>query len=111
MADYRKRSQPELPEQILQENKIDLEALANLIANKVSKGIELPKNSGIIYKDSSFREDDFNDTSSLDHLAKTMVIQRGEKSSNFDDLGGVKETTKDNKQTNNTIDLLSGLED
>jgi len=112
MADYRKRSKPaELPKEDQQGNNVDLEALANLIANKVSQGIDLPKNSGIIYKDSSKEEDEFDDTSSMDQLAKTMTIQRGDKSSNFDDLGGVKETKKDNDQTNNTIDLLTDLED
>ena len=113
MADYRKRSKPvELPQEDQKGQNVDLEALANLIANKVSQGIDLPKNSGIIYRDSSTNEEDsFDDTTSMDQLAKTMTVQRGNKSSNFDDLGGVKETKKDNDQTNNTIDLLTDLED
>ena len=111
MADYRKKSQePELPQQ----NNIDLNALADLIANKVSGSIELPQQNGIIYRGYSPDGEPvnaFDDTSSMDALAKSMVVQRGEKSSNFEDLGGVKETKKDNNQTNNTIDLLSDLED
>lgn len=115
MADYRKRSQkPELPKEDEKGNNVDLNALADLIANKVSQGIEIPKQSGIIYRDFSPDGkpiDAFDDTSSMDALAKSMVVQRGDKSSNFEDLGGVKETKKDNNQTDNTIDLLSDLED
>jgi hypothetical protein len=112
MADYRKKSnEPKLPDQ---GGSVDLHALADLIANKVTEGIDLPQQSGIIYKSFSpdgKAEDAFDDTSSMDALAKSMTVQRGDKSSNFEDLGGVKETKKDNNQTNNTIDLLSDLED
>ena len=113
MADYRKKNtQPELPRNDSQSNSIDLDALADLIANKVSKGIEMPQNNGIIHSDTSQdKKYAFDDSNSMDALAKTMVVQRGDKSSNFEDLGGVNKTKKDNNQTNNTIDLLSDLED
>jgi hypothetical protein len=114
MADYRKRSQePVVPKNSLQVG-VDLNALADLIANKVSEGIEIPQQSGIMYKGFSTDEnakDSFDDTFSMDQLAKSMVVQRGDNSSNFEDLGGVKETKQDDKQTKNTIDLLSDLED
>jgi hypothetical protein len=115
MADYRKKSkEPKLPEENNQGGSVDLNALADLIANKVTEGIDLPQQSGIIYKGFSpdgKAEDAFDDTSSMDALAKSMTVQRGDKSSNFEGLGGVKETKKDNNQTNSTIDLLSDLED
>jgi hypothetical protein len=115
MADYRKRSQePELPKQNAEGGSVDLHALADLIANKVSEGIEIPQQNGIMYRGNSpdgTPINTFDDTASMDALAQSMVVQRGDQSSNFEDLGGVKETKKDNNQTNSTIDLLSDLED
>ena len=107
MADYRKKSnEPELPK-----DGVDLNQLAELIASKV----KIPESSGIIHKvyspDGRGAIDEFDNTDSLSKLAEGMVVQRGDQSSNFDDLGGVKETKKDAKSTNNTIDLLSDLED
>jgi len=55
--------------------------------------------------------DNFNNENSMSKLADAMVIQRGEKASNFDDLGGTKETKKDQKDVDKTIDLLKGLND
>jgi hypothetical protein len=111
MADYRKKSnEPKLPS----DEGVDLHALADLIADKVSKGIELPAQNGIMYKGVSpekAQQEVFDATSSMNQLANSMTIQRGNKESNFEDLGGVKETKKDNDQTNNTIDLLADLED
>ena len=116
MADYRKRSKPQqLPQNGSQDgsqnSNVDLNALADLIANKVSQGIEIPQNNGIIHRDSAKEENAFDDSSSMDALAKTMVVQRGDKSSNFENLGGINKTKKDNDKTNSTIDLLSDLED
>jgi len=114
MADYRKGpKEPIVPKSGLHVG-VDLNTLADLIAEKVSEGIELPKQSGIIYERGSSDgnpENSFDDSFSMDQLAKSMVVQRGENSSNFEDLGGVKETKQDNKKTNKTIDLLSDLED
>ena len=111
MADYRKKSnEPKL----LPSESVDLNALADLIASKVSKGIELPKQSGIIHRGFSLDgkpEVEFDNSSSMNALAQSMTVQRGNNSSNFEGLGGVKETKKDENQTNNTIDLLSDLED
>jgi len=112
MADYRKRSKPsQLPQENPQGDNVDLDALADLIASKVSQGIEIPQKNGIIYSGSDKEESTFDDSSSMDALAKTMVVQRGDKSSNFEGLGGINKTKKDNDQTNSTIDLLSDLED
>lgn len=127
MGDYRKRSEnfgtpvPGKPmvikETVIEKentNNLDLEALADLIADKVSQGVKVPNSIGIIDNvDNSPRKfkDNFDDTSSMGQLAESMVVQRGKKSSNFDNLGGVKETKKDDSQTISTIDLLSNLED
>ena len=114
MADYRKESSAPVPPKSGLHIGGDLNALAKLIAEKVSEGIELPKQSGIIYERGSSNgnpENSFDDSFSMDQLAKSMVVQRGDNSSNFEDLGGVEETKQDNKKTNKTIDLLSDLED
>jgi len=116
MADYRvNKNKKEAPQAQAQVGNVDMEALANLIADKVVKNVEVPQNSGIINKGFSGPKrdyvDDFDDSSALNQLAESMTVQRGDQSSNFDDLGGVKETKKDNNQTNNTIDLLADLED
>ena len=42
--------------------------------------------------------------------AKSMTVQRGNSSSNFDDLGSVEETKKDKEEVDQTIDLLKGLD-
>ena len=53
--------------------------------------------------------DDFDDSRSLEKIAEAMTVQRGEKGSNFEDLGNVAETEK-RADTDKTIDLLSGLD-
>jgi len=115
MADYRKKSNGlqsnGTNDSTIPNGNIDINELANLIANKVAQTKGLSSNSCIINRDSSAENEEFDDTNSMDQLAQSMVVQRGNKSSNFDGLGGVKETKKDKKQTDNTIDLLSDLED
>ena len=54
--------------------------------------------------------DDFDNKNSLDQLAKAMVFKKGEEESNFEGLGTTIETHKNIKETNKTIDLLSGIE-
>jgi hypothetical protein len=132
MADYRKRSEnfgvpiPGKPviikEKVVEvesnrDNDIDINALADLIAEKVSSQSGIinpttrnPNFAGNLTIDNDSKKD-FDETSSMSQLADSMVVQRGNKSSNFDDLGGVKKTKKDESQTINTIDLLSGLDD
>ena len=48
---------------------------------------------------------------SLEQIAESMTVQRGDKDSNFDDLGNVKKTKKDDKDLQNTIDILSDIDD
>ena len=109
MGDYRKKSnEPKVPAN----GDIDINELADLIAGKVSK--LNPAGSVIMrrgFSEDVGPEDSFDATQSMKDLAKSMVVQRGNKSSNFEDLGGVKETKKDDGQTNSTIDLLTDLED
>jgi hypothetical protein len=54
--------------------------------------------------------DDFDNSASLERLAKAMIGQTGSKG-NLDGIGVIKETKKDNKETSDTIDLLSKMGD
>jgi len=56
-------------------------------------------------------QDTFTNSAAMEKIADAMIVQRGEKESNFKDLGGVKETKKDKKEVDKTIDLLKGLDD
>jgi len=53
----------------------------------------------------------FQSGASMEKLADAMVVQRGESESNFENLGNIKETKKDSKETEKTIDLLKDLGD
>lgn len=67
------------------------------ISKNVSKNVKLDK------------EDDFDVSSTMENLAKAMVVNRKE-DSNFKDLGETK-VNKAKDSTQNTIDLLSDLDD
>ena len=90
--------------QIIQGN-IDVNSLAEQLAKLLSlKGL-----GGLAGQN----ESDFSDVSSLEKLAKSMILQRGDKTSNFDGLGEVKigkQTKEDQKDVQDTIDLLNKLE-
>ena len=54
--------------------------------------------------------DTFDNERSLERLAESMVVQRGNASSNFEDLGKTKETKKNIKDTDAVRDILKGLD-
>ena len=84
---------------------IDINELAKALADKMGATGNLRRtNSGEEFVDT------FDNEKSLESLAKSMTVQRGDNKSNFDDLGGIKETKKDKKQVDSTIDLLKGLD-
>jgi hypothetical protein len=57
------------------------------------------------------RSGDFDDSKTMEQLAKSMTVQRSNSSSNFDNLGNVAETKKDKEEVDQTINILSGIED
>ena len=78
-------------------------AIAQVIGNKISKdtvGKEIVNN----------KTDTFDDSGTLKRLAKEMLVQRGNNKSNFDNLGDIQITKKDQKDVDETIDLLSKLD-
>ena len=119
MGDYVKRnSQTEQRNVIIEKHvekepsqQIDVKALANAVAQTILS--QLPKNQGqtFIMSNNGEVKDTFNDKSSLERLAESMIIQRGNNVSNFNELGNIQETQKNQSETDKTIDLLKGLED
>ena len=63
------------------------------------------------YYDPEVAGDGFDDSNTLEQLAKTMTVQRGNNDSNFKDLGSTVETKKDKKETDATIEFLKGVDD
>jgi hypothetical protein len=93
---------------VVQESKpelIDINSLANAIAQAVN--IRLSQGEIIGKIDT---EKDFDTSNTLGRLADQMIVQRGNSKSNFDNLGNIQETKKDQKDVNDTIDLLSKLD-
>lgn len=95
---------------VVKENKIeqkDINAIADAVIKAISSKIP------VMLSDRNTKEEfkDFDNSASLDKLAKAMIIGRDEKDSNLEGMGIVKETKKDERETKNTIDLLSKLRD
>ena len=90
------------------ESTVDVDSIAakvvEALGNKLSK-IQVETVHG------NKKTSDFDDSNTMEQLAKSMTVQRGDSSSNFEDLGHVAETKKDSKEVDGTIDLLSGLQD
>jgi len=105
MGDYRdgkqKKSDGSVSQVSVSQN-IDIEALAAALAKKMPK----------LGRSGSGDEfaDDFDSVESLERLADAMITQRGGNESNFEDLGNIKETKKDKKDTDRTIDILKNLD-
>jgi len=90
---------------ITQQN-IDVAAIAKAVAEALGnrQGYRTVNSKGEVI-------DDFDNQASLERLANAMVIQKQDSESNFDKLGTVKKTRKDDKEVQNTIDLLSDLKE
>jgi len=89
------------------QQEMDVDKLAKAVADALAG--QMPKVH--VTSSGSVEADSFNSSRSLEEIAKSMLVQRGNKNSNFEDLGRVEETQKDQEEVNRTIDLLSGLDD
>ena len=85
---------------------------ADAIIAAVIKGVtaQMPKFVAGQITSNATVADDFDNSRSLDRLADAMSNSK-EMESNVENLGKIKETKKDEKETKNTIDLLSNLDD
>ena len=102
------KSEPVIIKEVIQEQpKID----TNAIIEAVIKGLadKMPK-FVVGHNTNTVIADDFDNSASLDRLADAMSNSKNMES-NVENLGKIKETKKDEKETKSTIDLLSNLED
>ena len=87
------------------------EAMAKALLNHFPHGIQGQQNIQQKLNNNPMG-DTFDDSKTLENLAKSMLVNRNEKESNMGEMEKNTVITKnDNKETNNTIDLLSGLDD
>jgi len=119
MADYidgknilERRPEPGRPTHPIQQKVVQQTVDTNAIANAVIAAIT-NKIPHIIAREDNKEtiSDTFDNISSMNKLAESMTVQRGNSEANFNDLGKVKENTKDEKEVNKTIDLLSNIGD
>ena len=125
MGDYKKRPEPERHvEKVVQVEKVvekesenNVEALAEAVALALKKNLNLND----IVKSAQYGnvggnnvgskvDEGFDNSRSLDKLAKSMIVQRGKNEANFENLGNVEETEKDKAELKRAIDLLSNLD-
>ena len=92
---------------IEKESKVDVDAIANAVVKAFGNKIPFGMSQG----PGKQLGDGFDDSKTLERLADTMVIQKGDSESNFSDLGKVKENKKDQKDVQKTIDLLSDIDE
>jgi len=117
MGDYLKKSQFNLslsddksPKETGEPNsqaQVDTSAIADAVIAAIGQKLKSGSGHGNIVSDSY---EDFDETKTMERLAEGMTIQKGDKESNFDDLGNVKESEK-REDVQNRIDLLSDLDD
>lgn len=91
------------------------QAMAKALLGHLPQGIQGQQPIGQTLNNNPQRgitEDTFDSTKTLENLAKSMLVNRNETESNMGDMTKNTVVTKnDNKDTNNTIDLLSDLDD
>lgn len=86
----------------------DINAIADAVIKAISSKIP---SMAVNPSQSQQQESSFDNSASLDRLAQAMIIDRNAKESNIEGMGKVRETKKDKKETDGTIDLLSKLGD
>jgi hypothetical protein len=88
-------------------NATDIDALAAALSKMININI-----SGNVANISQSKKDDFDESSTMEKLAQSMIIQRNKNENNFDnDLGNIEKTKANQAETDKKIDLLSNLED
>lgn len=102
------------PQPTAQTINIDTASIADAVSKAVEnnlKNIQIPVYNLERSSNGEAVNDAFDEGKSLAKLADSMIVQRGNSQSNFEDLGGVNTSKKDSKETQSTIDLLKNLED
>ena len=95
----------------IKEKPADVKVDTNAIADAVIKAISGKLSGGVVIKNApEILKDDFDNSESLRKLADAMT-NREEKEAKLEGLGKIKETKRDKKETDQTIDILSKLGD
>jgi len=95
----------------IKEKPADVKVDTNAIADAVIKAISGKISGGVVIKNApEILKDDFDNSESLRKLADAMT-NREEKEAKLEGLGKIKETKRDKKETDQTIDILSKLGD
>ena len=95
---------------------VDVNELAKAVAAELAKTMfsqaqQAPTQPTIVRSNTGQDfEDDFDNKDTLAKLADNMTVHQGEGRSNFAHLGGIKETKKDQKEVDKTIDILRNLD-
>lgn len=89
------------------EEGLDIAALANAIANAID--IKIPQAISALGVTSKV-VDSFDNSKTMERLATEMLVERGGNKANFDNLGNVEKTKRDQKDVDDTIDLLGKLD-
>ena len=115
MARYIKSKRPDITGHFVNTNVSVSDEQVAAIAKAVASAID-NKSTNVIYAGvpgsiGNTKADMESSQKSLAQIADSMIVQRGEKDSNFEDLGNIKTTQKNAKDLKNTIDLLSDLDD
>ena len=98
----------ERPKEEKEPESMDINALANAIAKVIN--ITIPQTIVNGTGEMGAVNDSFDNSKTMKRLATQMLVQRGDNKANFDNLGNVQKTKKDQKDVDNTIDLLSKLD-
>ena len=118
MSNYIKRPESEkiIRKEIVVEKTIEKQTdglnmveLANAIAQAIS--LKIPQGTvGGNVNNVEASEDSFDNSKTMQRLAEQMIVQKGDNEANFDNLGNVEKTKRDQKDVDDTIDLLSKLD-
>jgi len=92
------------------ESAVDVDQLVKAVVDAIGDKIS---NSNVNIANTSKKQgyNDYDDSKTMEQLAKNMTVQRGNSSSNFENLGQVSETETDKEEVDKKIDLLKGLGD
>jgi len=120
MSNYIKTNNT-IPEPIISnvniQQNFDINALANAVAAAISAKIPMSstcnseRNETFYIEEKRNLSDTFDSSKTMNRLADQMLVERGKGKANFDDLGTIKTTKKDQKDVDDTIDLLKNLND
>ena len=107
MANYIDKKKEVIKEVVKVKSKdVDVDSITNSIIQAIDSKLKI-----VNIGQNNFQElDTFDNSNTINRLAKEMLVERGNSESNFKTLGNIKETKNNNEDVDNTIDLLKGID-